>query len=1450
MEATRIESAIQVTNLQGRAFIIGANGITKAVTVGQVLAPGMVLLTDTNTQITYADAPTAPKVAATSINEAADTAPVTASDIAAIQAAILAGEDPSKLFEAPAAGNPTPTGVFNGSSGNAGFVVIDRVGDSLIAEAGYDTAFANALGPFVFEELGDLLADDGLDGDVNDDAPPLASNSIPELVIEVDPPLTPTNSFPQAGNNVAFVEERALDPNGSNAPSDNESTTGRFTINTGNDELGKLEVQGADGLWVDVTLGGTVPGAYGTVTVTVENGEYLWRYDLTGAIEHPKANKTDGEDTLPESFAVRVTDDDGDQASGQLTIHILDDGPIAYADTNSVSEGGTAEGNVLTDGAKPDEFGADGAAAGGGVVGVKAGADTSAPATGNLDSAFAGTYGTLTLNANGSYTYTKNANTELPKDAKDIFTYTIQDGDGDLSTTTLTINLSDSGIVVTPSTEVEVYEKALDLEKDGDDLAAGTVEGSDPDDTRETATGQLAATGGSGTLTYSLVSSTEGTYGQIQLNADGSYTYTLTSPVTSTTDNDGANTELGKETFTYTVTDANGNSQQGTISIDIVDDVPEAKSDIKDVGEGGSVGGNVLDNDEFGADGRYGVTDKDIDDRHGVVGVMKGDTGTAVLNGVSTVIEGDFGSLTLNADGSYTYTSNANTELPDDAQDVFTYTIQDGDGDQSTTTLTINLSDSGLAISESPTLVVYEKALDLEKDGDDLAAGTVEGSDPDDTRETATGQLAATGGSGTLTYSLVSSTEGTYGQIQLNADGSYTYTLTSPVTSTTGNDGANTELGKETFTYTVTDANGNSQQGTISIDIVDDVPEAVDDNFSVVEGGLPCYNLMLIIDTSESMQHENRLVLAKEALINLINSYEGKASELRISVIDFGSDVKGTRVDMTAAEAIEHIDSLTADGYTNYADPLNQAQTILTGQLENDKEGEVHRVYFISDGGPNRGVAPADWQVFVDDENIDVTAVAVGIEGDWAIDELDKVGNSGDETLEIESADELDATLQGTVPTSTVVTGNVLDNDEGGADGVGRVISVTYGEDTYEVPENGSVDIITSDGVFTMKSTGDFTYTGPGDVPEAGLKESFGYTMTDGDGDTSSATLNITVKDGGQTQPDVVDNEESDGNGGNNGGEGSTCPLSGYWIDHISLPHVAASFAGLWGAALAAADLLIDMGDINTGINLSWQNCPDGIELTREDRFDGESYVGERLIAFIDNQLEQAGSPLFFTLDMNIDGSYEFDLHNLDPMYSGASLVGDLLKFEFTAKGVNGEETSHPFSIEIDSEVQHLSGSALAGTIQTEVNDKLHILGLDGDDKLAGGDDIDVLIGGLGNDELSAGMGNNLLNGDEGIDTFIFTEIDPGSINVITDFTPENRLDLSALLTDAGLDDLSDYLSFSLDNGDTLLQVSADNGNSQQIRFENVDLLAMYGSANSVELVNSMLEDQVLVINS
>ena len=201
--------------------------------------------------------------------------------------------------------------------------------------------------------------------------------------------------------------------------------------------------------------------------------------------------------------------------------------------------------------------------------GVAAGSNTNIPVSGGVGVAVAGSFGVLTLNADGSYSYVGNPNVVPPAGATDTFVYTMGDGDGDDDTTTLTITLTDAGLVAPADGDVTVNESALDLTATGSDLAPGTVTGSLPGSANETdATATSSTARAAGAASYALQTggnaATAGLFGTIQVNSDGSYTYTLTAPFDTTPDaDDGANTELA-ESFSYVVTDVDGNTATGT----------------------------------------------------------------------------------------------------------------------------------------------------------------------------------------------------------------------------------------------------------------------------------------------------------------------------------------------------------------------------------------------------------------------------------------------------------------------------------------------------------------------------------------------------------------------------------------------------------------------------------------------------------------------------------------------------------------------------------------------------------------------------------------------------------------------------------------------------------------------------------------------------------------------
>src|SRR5437868_77491 len=177
-----------------------------------------------------------------------------------------------------------------------------------------------------------------------------------------------------------------------------------------------------------------------------------------------------------------------------------------------------------------------------------------------------------------------------------------------------------------------------------------------------------------------------GTYGTLHLNADGSYTYTLNNALSNV--QALAEGQQVTELFTYTNSDNHGGSSSSTLTITVTgtNDGPTAVADVNAVKEDTApnpVSGNVLTND----------TDVDTLDTHTVTAV-NGSTAK-----VGADVSGTYGTLHVNADGSYTYTLNnaANVQALAEGQqvtEVFTYTKSDNHGGSSSSTLTVTINGS------------------------------------------------------------------------------------------------------------------------------------------------------------------------------------------------------------------------------------------------------------------------------------------------------------------------------------------------------------------------------------------------------------------------------------------------------------------------------------------------------------------------------------------------------------------------------------------------------------------------------------------------------------------------------------------------------------------------------------------------------------------------------------
>jgi VCBS repeat-containing protein len=260
-------------------------------------------------------------------------------------------------------------------------------------------------------------------------------------------------------------------------------------------------------------------------------------------------------------------------------------------------------------------------------------------------------------------------------------------------------------------------------------------------------------------LTPILVSAP--TNGAVVLNGDGTFTFTP-----------NANFN-GSDSFTYKVTDGAVESGIATVSITVnaVNDTPVAADD------------SATTDEDTGATIAVLANDSDVD----------GDALTPIL-----VSGPAYGSVVLNADGSFTYTPNANFN----GSDSFTYKVSDGtlESGVATVTITVNpVNDAPVAANDNATtdednaVIIAVLANDSDVDGNGLSVASV--------------------------------TQGAHGSVAINADGTVKYTPNANFN------------GADSFTYTISDGNGGTATATVvvTVNAVNDAPVAAGDSASVDE---------------------------------------------------------------------------------------------------------------------------------------------------------------------------------------------------------------------------------------------------------------------------------------------------------------------------------------------------------------------------------------------------------------------------------------------------------------------------------------------------------------------------------------------------------------------------------------------------------------------------------------
>ena len=365
-----------------------------------------------------------------------------------------------------------------------------------------------------------------------------------------------------------------------------------------------------------------------------------------------------------------------------------------------------------------------------------------------IDSVTQGANGAVAIiGSQVSYTHDGSATTS------DSFNYTISDLNGGTDTATVAVTVGpSSGNAPVAAADVGNVANGGSIEID--------VLGNDTDPNAPTLPGGD---------TLDIVSVTQGAVGSVAITPGGvRYTH---SPL----DTSGATSD----SFTYTVSNAAGDTSIGTVIVVIAPTVPRtnnapvAVDDDCNVDVGSLSEINVLAND----------TDAD------------GDSLTIV-----SVTQGAHGTVTITS-GGVTYTHDGSAT----SSDSFTYTVSDGNGGSAIGVVSMTIgtgannlpvpvddssnADSGASVS------IYVLANDTDADGD--------------------------------TLTLVSVTQGSYGTVTITSGGG-TYTHDGSATSS------------DSFTYAVSDGNGGTATGTVFITIgnsTNNIPVAVSDACNVVIGG-------------------------------------------------------------------------------------------------------------------------------------------------------------------------------------------------------------------------------------------------------------------------------------------------------------------------------------------------------------------------------------------------------------------------------------------------------------------------------------------------------------------------------------------------------------------------------------------------------------------------------------
>ncbi|OUS38460.1 hypothetical protein A9R01_03320, partial ['Osedax' symbiont bacterium Rs2_46_30_T18] len=469
-----------------------------------------------------------------------------------------------------------------------------------------------------------------------------------------------------------------------------------------------------------------------------------------------------------------------------------------------------------------------------------------------------------------------------------------------------------------------------------------------------------------------------------------------------------------------------------------------------------------------------------------------------ITNGsILSVITAEHGVLMLNMlDGSYSYQLADLNGYVEESID-FSLIDTDGDGASATVVLKVGTPNEAPVISQIEPLAVSEEGLAGGKIDDvgnpiDTTNSTTEDGiititdlDSDVFSVVLSGPAGVSSGGESVVWSWDSS-----GQILTGETGSgvtvatislgaqtdtgpehkiaYTVELLAPIDHPSG---SLENIKSMNFSVDVTDQRGASAAtATMPVNVEDDMPVVIDTTQQFA-GPTVDTNLMVILDLSGSMN--SRLALAKEAIDNLIDSYDD-LGDVKVHVVTFSDEAEtnpgGLWLSVSAAKS--YIDALSTGGGTNYDAALAVAMEAFDAG-NNSISGAQNISYFLSDGMPTRsdgntgelenndgggnsddGIQIAEEALWIDFLKLNnINSFALGIGSGVTADELNPIAynalnNIDDNTpaILVANINDLDGVLNNTVV--PFVVGNIFSDPNNnietgfGADG-GYVFNVT-----------------------------------------------------------------------------------------------------------------------------------------------------------------------------------------------------------------------------------------------------------------------------------------------------------------------------------------------------------------------------------------------------------------------